>query len=592
MVHTEEGTPLRDLFLREGIMMDFPCGGKGLCGQCKIRIEPPTLSGKGTQKSLSGSEIDEGLRLACEVKLEKDCSVYIPEGKRVGGVWQDASKVGETHLALGEAIVSRRHLKLPEPSLEDQRSDWQRVSEALKECSLDIEEPDYEVLENMSSNLRENGWNIHFLVEEESALCSCCCKRCDCRYYGFAIDLGTTTVDLSLHNLETGRRIGRKTLLNRQTTFGADVISRALAFKTDRNAVRKAALDTIAEAASYILEETGVSPDNVVRSVVVGNPIMIHILHGLNPLQLTHAPYIPVISHLARRNPRDFGWSFQRYGYVESLPLISSFVGADTVGMILALGLGLQDGDKTTLSIDIGTNGELVLAKGGRLYTTSAAAGPAFEGAQIACGCRALPGAICDVHIDDSGISFQTLNGEKPIGICGTALIMTVARLLDVGLLESTGRLLDPEEVENEVLRSRLFSVNGIPSFALTDDRRVYITQKDIRELQLAKGAIRTAIEVLLDEVGLKWSEIDKVSLAGNFGAGMDVKAEMRIGLFPEIDTGKVDVVGNAALRGAALALLSRNHRKTAAEIPSSCSFLELAGRSDFQDRFADSMLF
>ena len=262
------------------------------------------------------------------------------------------------------------------------------------------------------------------------------------------------------------------------------------------------------------------------------------------------------------------------------------------MGMIVALGLGRREDHETTLSVDIGTNGELVLARGGKLYSTSAAAGPAFEGAQIACGCRAVPGAVCGVEIRENGVGLDTLENASPIGICGTSLIMAVSQLLDLGVIEATGRLLEPKEVQQPALKSRLFHVNGDLAFALTEDRTVYIAQKDIRELQLAKGAIRTAVEVLIEEIGVSWEEIDRVSLAGNFGAGMDIGAEMRIGLFPGKDPAKVDVVGNAALRGAALVLISRSHRRRAVEVPQSCTFLELAGRPDFQTRFVESLLF
>jgi len=572
--------------------MDFPCGGKGRCGQCRVRIQPAPETGKGKQGLLSPKELAEGIRLACETVLVEDSTVTIPEGKTTGGVWKGASKLEESRLGIEDPIVTRRTVRIPEPSLEDQAADWERTSQELAADGIRLGAPDLTSLERLSRDLRANRGSLHLIMEDGSLICSCACETCECRYYGFAIDLGTTTVDVALYNLETGRRVARNTLLNRQTAFGADVISRAQAFGKDRSAVRRAALDTIEEAALETLRQSAVSPESVVRSVVVGNSIMMHILHDLDPVQLTLSPYVPVISGMIRRRPADFGWSFQRFGCVESLPLISAFVGADTVGMIVALGLGRREDHETTLSVDIGTNGELVLARGGKLYSTSAAAGPAFEGAQIACGCRAVPGAVCGVEIRENGVGLDTLENASPIGICGTSLIMAVSQLLDLGVIEATGRLLEPKEVQQPALKSRLFHVNGDLAFALTEDRTVYIAQKDIRELQLAKGAIRTAVEVLIEEIGVSWEEIDRVSLAGNFGAGMDIGAEMRIGLFPGKDPAKVDVVGNAALRGAALVLISRSHRRRAVEVPQSCTFLELAGRPDFQTRFVESLLF
>jgi len=290
-----------------------------------------------------------------------------------------------------------------------------------------------------------------------------------------------------------------------------------------------------------------------------------------------------------RRRPEEFRWSFQRWGWVETLPLISAFVGADTVGMILALDLEREP--EITLSIDIGTNGEIVLSKAGELLTTSTAAGPAFEGAQISCGMRALEGAVTGFRIlPDGGLDLAVVGGGRPKGLCGSGLISGIAELLEAGLLEASGRLLPPEEVARPELAARLFREEKMLAFRLSD--RVFITQRDIRELQLAKGAIRTGIDLLLDAAGVSPESLARIRLAGNFGSGLDIRKTMRLGLIPELPVEKVDVVGNAALRGAALALVSREYRDRAARIHRRCKFLELAARPDFQVRFASSMFF
>jgi uncharacterized 2Fe-2S/4Fe-4S cluster protein (DUF4445 family) len=301
------------------------------------------------------------------------------------------------------------------------------------------------------------------------------------------------------------------------------------------------------------------------------------------------APYIPLVSGVVRRPPEDFGWHFQRCGWVETLPLISAFVGADTVGMILAL--DLEHEQETTLSIDIGTNGEMVLAKAGELLSTSTAAGPAFEGAQIACGMRALEGAITGVAIRPGGeLDLTVVGGGKPKGICGSGLISVIAELLEAGVLEDSGRLSEPEDVARPELAARLFRQEKILAFRLSED--VYITQRDIRELQLAKGAIRTGIDMLLDVTGVSLEGLARIRLAGNFGSGLDIRKTIRLGLIPPLPVERVDVVGNAALRGAALALVSKEYRERAARVHRSCRFLELAARPDFQMRFASSLFF
>ncbi len=236
-----------------------------------------------------------------------------------------------------------------------------------------------------------------------------------------------------------------------------------------------------------------------------------------------------------------------------------------------------------------------MLSKKGELITTSTAAGPAFEGAQISCGMRALEGAVTGISIADSGqIDLQVVGGGRAKGICGSGLISAVAELLEADLLDSTGRLADPEEVDNPDLKKRFFKLDKIAAFMLSTDavENLYISQKDIRELQLAKGAIRTGIDMLLAETAVEVQTLKKIRLAGNFGSGVDIAKTIRIGLIPEVEIEKVDVVGNAALRGASLALVSKVYREKAGSIYRKCRFLELAAKPDFQTRFASSMFF
>ncbi|MCD6121687.1 MAG: DUF4445 domain-containing protein [Spirochaetales bacterium] len=584
--HAGENTPLREFLIKEGILIDFPCGGRGLCMQCKVKIDPAPESGKEGRKRLPEAEIKQGIRLACQTKIESDCTITIPKSRKAKITWQGTEETKAEPLLPGEALIEKIPLTLPEPTLNDQRSDWSRVRAALLKKDISAGKPEIPSLEDMSKSLRLNNWNIDVVLEDREFIGII--GRDSDPLYGFAVDLGTTTVDISLHHLETGGRIARKILLNRQASFGADVISRAQQFKTDREAVRKAALDTINEGALNILEETGIKPERIYRTVVVGNPIMLHILLNLDPYQLTLAPYIPVISDTLKMPPAYFGWDFQKQGWVETLPIISAFVGADTVGMIVALGIDSEK--KTSLSIDVGTNGEIVLSDNGKLTATSTAAGPAFEGAQIACGMRAVEGAVYSVSINTA--SYKTIGDKPPIGICGTGLISAIAGLLNSGIIDNTGRLLKPEEVADIELKKRIFNVDDKPAFAVTEDRTVYITQRDIRELQLAKGAIRTGVNSLLAEAGIPIEKLDLIRLAGNFGAGIEVDSAIRIGLIPPVDKTIVDAVGNAALRGASVVLVSKTARERAAAVAGRVKFLELAGNPEFQMRFAESMFF
>jgi uncharacterized 2Fe-2S/4Fe-4S cluster protein (DUF4445 family) len=587
--HARPGTPVRAFLLRNGILVDYPCGGRGYCGQCRVIVDPAPVSGTDGRSPLPVDQVARGVRLACTALIEGDCSITVPEGRHTGRLWRDDPAVERTGVLAGQALLTRRAVRLEPPSLADQRGDWERLEGALRDLGHTPVCPAPRELDHVSKTLRSSAWTVDAVLEEDRLL-TVCASPDDC-LYGFAIDLGTTTVDLSLHGLETGRGVARRSVLNRQAAYGADVISRAQAFSRERAGVRDAATRTIDECAHNILTEAGVRPTQVVRSVVVGNPIMMHILHDLDPLELTHSPYIPVTTGAIRRGPEDFGWTFQGHGAVETLPSISAFVGADTVGMIVALDLAKEEG--VSLSIDIGTNGEMVLSRGGKLITTSTAAGPAFEGAQIACGMRALEGAVVAASFHAGDLALTTSGGGRVLGIAGTGLISLVALLLDRGVIDPTGRLAEPREVVDQALRRRLASTpRGEPCLRLNDEGSVYVSQRDIRELQLAKAAVRTGVESLLGSTGLRIEDLDAIRLAGNFGSALDVGAAMRIGLIPPVDPERVDVVGNAALRGAALALVSREHRARCIREAREAVFLELAGRPEFQTRFADALMF
>jgi uncharacterized 2Fe-2S/4Fe-4S cluster protein (DUF4445 family) len=580
------GTLLRDALQSARIMLDYPCGGKGSCHQCRVTVNPAPQDGA---RGLKEADRAAGIRLACQLTVGEDCTVTIPEARSTRQVWKQGLRNKDIDVEIGRGSVRRVEVRMSEPSLEDQRADWQRLAEGCAGKGITVSAPDTGSLERVSRILREGAWTVEALCEENELLSLR--SPAAPRTLGFAVDLGTTTVDLALVDLESGERLARSAFLNGQVSFGADVISRAQSFHDDRRPVREAALRTIEDGARQMLSEAGLSPDSVVKTVVVGNPIMIHILNGIDPYQLTRVPYVPVIGGSVRSAPRDFGWTFQESGYVETLPLVSAYVGADTIAMIVAL--SLEQEQATTLSIDIGTNGEMVLAQAGKLLATSTAAGPAFEGAQISCGMRALDGAIYDVAISGDGdVSLLVVGGRPPRGICGTGLIAGVSALLNRGVVDATGRVVDPAEVDAPALRERIFQLGSEPAFALSEDHSVYVSQTDIRKLQLAKGAVRTGIETLLETSGLNADNLDALRLAGNFGAGLDARAAMRIGLIPPMDLDRVHVVGNAALRGAVMVLLSRDRWQAAQSAARNARFVELGGKPEFQARFMDSMMF
>jgi len=590
LIHARRGESFRSVLLREGIMIDFPCGGQGSCGKCRITVDPPPASGL-----VEGLPLPENMRLACQARVEGDCRLVLPPAGPPEAPVALSGEEGGGHLFAGTSCIRRRLVRLPPPELTDQRADRERLLDALtaaeaaegasKTRPIRIHPG---LLAEISAALRAGEWRGMAVLDGDQLV------GLDSpdgeAPLGFAVDVGTTTIDIALHAAESGALVARRLLPNRQTAYGADVITRARHFQEEPEAVRRALLTSIDEGAAGLLSELGLAKRRVVRSVLVGNPIMLHILHGFDPSPLTRAPYIPLFSASLARSPSDFAFSFQTRGRVETLPLISAYVGADTVGMMLAL--DLEHEREISLAVDIGTNGEIVLAGNNGFIATSTAAGPAFEGAQISCGMRAEKGAICAVRLfPDREPELEVLGGGRPRGLCGSGLISCVAALLDARLLDKSGRLL-PDAGEGEPGYRRFIQVDGQPAFRLDRQGRIYVTQKDIRQFQLAKAAVRTGIEMLLRESGITADRVRRLRLAGNFGSGLRAREAMRVGLIPELPAGKVDLVGNAALRGAALALVSESYRRRALKLPAKTRFLELAGRADFQNRFTDALFF
>ena len=281
------GVLLRDTLQNPGVLLDYPCGGKGTSRQSRVSVDPAPAAGKGRLKE---SEYAGGIRLACQLPVTEDCTVSIPEGRLSGQAWKQGLRDTDIATAIGSGTMRRLKIPLPAPSLEDQRADWERLQAGLAEHGITAAAPDAPSLEHISRILRESGWVAEVLCEEDTFLWLD--GGTDGRSYGFAVDLGTTTVDIALLDLESGARLSRKAYLNGQVAFGADVISRAQSFHDDRGPVRAAVLRTIDEGAGQILAECGVSASDVVKTVVVGNPIMIHILNGIDPYELTRVPYV------------------------------------------------------------------------------------------------------------------------------------------------------------------------------------------------------------------------------------------------------------------------------------------------------------
>ena len=410
----------------------------------------------------------------------------------------------------------------------------------------------------------------------------------DAPWLGLAVDIGTTKIAVYIVDLATGQTLVARGAMNPQIAYGEDVIARLVfASKGLDEATTMARLlaEGLSQLAADACAAIGARPSDIVDAVVVGNTAIHHLFLRLPVQQLAAAPYVPAVRAAVDVKARAIGLKIAPGAYVHLLPNIAGYVGADHVAMLLAT--GVADATDTTLAIDIGTNTEMCLTHRGGMTSLSCASGPAFEGAHIKFGMRAAPGAIERVRIAAGGrAEYKTIGDEPPVGLCGSGILDVVAQLRLAGLLDGRGRLAG----------SRVREADGDVEFVIAEEREtgngraITVTQHDIRELQLAKGAIRCGIEALLQEADIAARDLDRVIIAGAFGTYIDVESAITIGLLPVLPLDRISQVGNAAGTGARLALISRAHRQQAQAIARRVSYLELARTPCFMRNFAEAM--
>jgi uncharacterized 2Fe-2S/4Fe-4S cluster protein (DUF4445 family) len=417
------------------------------------------------------------------------------------------------------------------------------------------------------------------------------------RVFGLAVDIGTTTVVANLIDMTTAETCATEATLNPQTRYGDDVISRiAYAQTEDKLAeLQKSITDCINELILKLCTRARIAPERINQACIVGNTTMNHIFLKLPVTGLGRAPYKPFSLDAADLSPEQIGLRINPAGNVHTVQNIAGFVGSDTTAVALAV--DVNSAEEQTLVIDIGTNGEIVLGTKDKLYAASCAAGPAFEGARIACGSRAAEGAIEATACDEADIALGVIGDSPPRSICGSGLVDLVALLLELGVLDSSGRFVQLQKLHRklpEALLSRLIQHENQPAFLLaqTENNTVFLTQQDIRQTQLAKAAIRAGIKILQKKIGLKDDDIKHIFLAGAFGNYIHPESAMRIGLLPEVPLDRIHFVGNAASSGAQMILLSRKAQNQVKEIISKITYVEIAHEPDFQSTFADCMTF
>ena len=535
-IEVEDGVSLLEAVSKiKNMHIDAACGGKGTCGKCKLKILKGELTEPSAEerKFLSDSEIEKGYRLSCLVDVAGDIDLLI----------NDINEKFQIHTSHNgftgklNPIVKKKHLSLPLPSLEDQRSDFARITESIPLSGALVT---LILRQKLPSILREAEYSVTAVFSGDTLLAV---ERGNTENlnYGIAIDIGTTTIIVYLLDMNSGDIVDTISGLNDQKVFGADVISR-IEFSmqgTDKLGLLQDKITAqIGDLSISLAEKNGISKSNIYSIILVGNTTMLHLFYGIDPAGIALAPFIPGFlgsMNLSSSTLKDFPLNCIIY----SLPSISGYVGADIVSGILAT--KMHEREELSLLIDIGTNGEIVFGNKEKLYCCSTAAGPAFEGAQISCGIGGITGAVDSAVLERDHINYSTIGDKKAVGICGSGIIDLVSVLLRSGLVNNTGRISDEDEVEDAaaiLLKKLKIDKNGLAFIVVKASETgtgedIIFTQKDIREVQLAKAAISAGIFTLIKKAERDLAEIDHVFIAGGFGSYISKKSAADIGLIP-----------------------------------------------------------
>jgi uncharacterized 2Fe-2S/4Fe-4S cluster protein (DUF4445 family) len=594
-VRVPPGVMLFDAASWNGIAIDSTCGGHGTCRKCKVQVVEgiAPITNLDT-RAFSTEELRTGWRLACRVEVTTDLRVDVPELV----TRPKAATVGVGRKVILRPAVQKRYVELVEPTLSDQQTDLERLLARLDDLELRAELP---VLRKLGSTLRANDYKVTAVVVDD-VLIDVEPGDTTQRIFGIAFDLGTTTVVATLLDLTTGLPVAVESMLNKQQPFGADVITRISAIMMDPLALDKLmglAHEALDELAQGVCKEGGVLASEVYEVAVAGNATMTHIALGIDPEPLGVAPFIMSSKLFPETLARDVGVRVHDRARAVVFPAFGAYVGGDIVAGLLASGMDRDS--RQRLFLDIGTNCELVLGNSDRLLATAAPAGPAFEGAAIRCGMRAAPGAIEVVKMNAETLELGVIGDEVPQGLCGSGLVDAVAELVELKLLDSTGRFVQDETAMvlapgiggrlTQLGKERVFVLHWKGEVGDVQDS-IYLSQRDVRELQFAKASIATGWRILLEDAGLEVGDLQQVLLAGSFGSYLSPASAIRIGLVPKLPVLRVVSAGNVAGEGAKMALLSLRERAGAMALLDEVEYVELSDRADFNDRFVDQLAF
>ncbi|MCD4716140.1 MAG: ASKHA domain-containing protein [Desulfobacterales bacterium] len=585
-----------ELAREAGVSLQSTCGGKKICGKCKVIVEKsdgPLPPPSDRECEVFGELVDRGYRLACDTILTNGAVVLIPEESRLKRQVILTSDAEHQYPVQLQSNVNQYYVEVAPPVLNSVIADRERLLLALS-SAYGIHRPGLDpfVLQKLPHTLRSDRKGITATIRDKREIIDLYAGRQD-GLFGMAFDIGTTTVVGYLMDLLTGNKLSVKSAMNPQIAMGDDVITRISFCHEESGGLEKLRSSIVECLNALIVEassEAGIDPSRIMEATVVGNTAMHHLFVGLDPQYLPIAPYPPVLQESQDYKARDLGIKIGASAYVHLLPLKAGFVGSDTIACVLAT--GLHKSKIPTLLIDLGTNGEIVLGNKNRMLCCSTAAGPAFEGGHIRWGMRASAGAIERLKIDPVSldVKWETIDNEAPLGLCGSGIISAIAEMIRTGIILEKGNF--SEEIQSPRLRDgedgTEFVLVRASETATKQD--IVITRKDVAELQMARSAVYAGATLLMEQ--FEGEQVRRILLAGACGNYADPLDACTVDLFPACETAKVIGVGNAAGHGSCLTLLDKNKRKEAERIAGKIEYRELAAASRFQELFVSSMFF
>ena len=601
-------TSILSAAISAGVSINSACGGDGVCGKCKVLVKSGQVEAQ-PNSVLTLEEKRNHIHLACQTIIHSDLEVEVLPGSRIDtaglrikDLYTRSENVEPIRAASGDSIfkhsplATKIYLQLPKPNFEDTAGDLERIYRELRELKgFSVSRTALTNIRQLGELLRDSDWNVTVTLARRNDTVEIVMIEpgdTTAKNYGLAFDIGTTTISGQLIDLNSKTVLGTKASYNKQASFGSDVITR-IVYAHEPDGLEKlhnAVIETINLIIKELIKEHNVNLNDLNCILCAGNTTMIHLLLSVDPTYIRKEPYVPTINFIPTIRAKEAGININPRALLSCVPGVSSYVGGDTTAGILSTGLYKEE--ELSILIDIGTNGEIALGNKEFMVACAASAGPAFEGSGITCGMRASRGAIQKAKIDpkDQNVTFETIGGDKPRGICGSGYIDIIGEMLTAGIIDKSGKIITTGKRIRESDLGKEFVIAFKEDTFTGND--IVINEADIENIKRAKAAIYSATSILVEHLNFNFSDVKKIFIAGGFGTSIDVEKAIKIGLLPDLKRDVFKFVGNSALSGAQEMLLYSDTETIAEDIANKITYFELSVDPGYMDHYMAALFF